>query len=135
MKKLLSVFLILLLAVTLVYAAVTWTERQPGGDSNQFWACCASDADGSSLIAGVDWGGRLYTSSNSGVDWTQRQPAGDFDKYWRGVDCDEDGSCFIACVNDGRLRIMGLTGLNAGLMVLIWAMIGRQSAQTAMAVI
>ena len=60
MKKLLSVFLILILAVTLVYAAVTWTERQPAGDADKDWRTIGSDSDGSNLIACVN-GGRLYT--------------------------------------------------------------------------
>ena len=41
----------------------------------------ASDDDGSNLIAGV-YGGRLYTSSDSGANWTERQPVGNADKDW-----------------------------------------------------
>jgi len=84
------------------YAALVWTETRPAGDANKKWASVASDDDGSNLIAGV-YGGRLYTSSDSGANWTERQPAGAADKSWRVVASDSDGSNLIAAVNNGRL--------------------------------
>lgn len=91
---------------------VTWTERQPAGDSNKAWAAVASDDDGTNLIAGVGgaFGGRLYTSANSGTSWTERQPAGATDKIWVSVDSDNDGSNLIAAVSAGRLWLSDDSG-------------------------
>jgi len=66
------------------------------------WRCCASDSDGSNLIAGV-YCGRLYTSDDSGETWTERQPAGDIDANWRCCASDADGSNLIAVDYGGRV--------------------------------
>jgi len=66
------------------------------------WRCAASDSDGSNLIAGV-YGGRLYTSSDSGVDWTERRPGGASNFNWLCAASDNDGSNLIAGAYVGRL--------------------------------
>jgi len=92
-------------------ASIAWTERQPGGNSNQYWQGVASDDDGSNLIAGV-FNGRLYTSSDSGVNWTERQPGGNSNQYWQGVASDDDGSNLIAGCGIGRLYTSSNGGIN-----------------------
>ncbi len=87
---------------TMPIAGYKWTERQPAGDANKGWYVAASSSDGTKLIAGV-YGGRLYTSSDSGANWTERQPAGDADKDWRGAASSSDGTKLIVGVGGGRL--------------------------------
>ncbi|MDP2593249.1 MAG: Ig-like domain-containing protein [bacterium] len=97
---------VLLIGIFLVpanaLASHTWTERQPAGGGIKSWEAVASDADGSFLIAGV-YGGRLYTSSDSGENWTERQPAGDMNLNWVAVASDADGSHLIAGTAGGGL--------------------------------
>ncbi len=85
-----------------IYISVGWAERQPAGDADKNWYSVASNSDGSNLIAAV-YGGRLYTSSDSGTTWTERQPAGATNKFWQTVASDSDGSNLIAAVYGGRL--------------------------------
>ncbi len=92
-------------------SGVTWTERQPAGDSDCNWLSVASDSDGSNLIA-CNYGGRLYTSSDSGVTWTERQPAGDSNLNWACVASDSDGSNLIAGVYGGRIYTSSDSGVN-----------------------
>ncbi|HPD33673.1 MAG TPA: T9SS type A sorting domain-containing protein, partial [Candidatus Kapabacteria bacterium] len=83
---------------------VSWQERQPAGDSDQYWRTTAMSADGSRLIAGAS-PGRLYISTNSGISWVETQPAGDIDKDWSTVSMCDDASRLIAGVDGGRLYI------------------------------
>ena len=62
-----------------VFASYTWTTPFVAYEYDEYWNNAVSDSDGTNLIASV-LGGRLYTSSDSGVNWTERQPAGDADK-------------------------------------------------------
>jgi hypothetical protein len=74
------------------------------------WYCCASDADGTNLIAGV-YGERLYTSDDGGATWTERQPAGNVDKFWHCCASDADGTNLIAGVDGGRLYTSANSGV------------------------
>ena len=76
-------------AYTITATAGTGGTITPGGS-------VTVNEGGSNLIAAVN-GGRLYTSSDSGVNWTERRPAGDFDKGWQSVASDSDGSNLIVC--------------------------------------
>lgn len=93
------------------YTENVWTERQPAGDTDKNWRGVASDDDGSNLIA-ADYGGRLWTSDDSGVTWTERRPAGDTDKDWLCVASDSDGSHLIAGIYGGRLYTSADSGVN-----------------------
>jgi len=58
-----------------------WEDSKPSGDTDEQWCCCASDADGSHLVAGIG-NGRLYTSDNGGATWTERRPKGEHFRQW-----------------------------------------------------
>jgi hypothetical protein len=89
----------------------TYTERQPAGAVDKTWRAIASDASGTNLVAAA-YGGRLYTSSNSGAGWTERQPAGDADKSWRSIASDaSEGINLIAAVYGGRLYTSANSGV------------------------
>jgi len=89
----------------------TYTERQPAGAVDKTWRAIASDASGTNLVAAA-YGGRLYTSSNSGANWTERQPAGDADKSWRAIASDaSEGINLIAAVYGGRLYTSSNSGV------------------------
>jgi hypothetical protein len=85
-------------------------EKQPAGGLNKNWYGLGIDVDGTNLIAG-DYGGRLWTSANSGVAWTERQPAGAADKNWRAIASDNDGSLLIAGDYGGRLWTSANSGV------------------------
>ncbi len=72
----------------------TWTPRE----SNRNWYSVASSADGSKLVAVVK-GGRIYTSTDSGVRWTPR----DSDRNWHTVTSSADGTKLAAVVNGGQV--------------------------------
>jgi len=99
------------LEISPTVANTIWTERKPAGDAVKDWEATASDADGTNLIVAV-YGGRLYTSSNSGTDWTERKPAGDAVKNWYAVASDADGTNLIACIYPGRLYTSADSGAN-----------------------
>jgi hypothetical protein len=89
-----------------------WTARE----SNRNWVSVASSADGTKLVAGVDFG-QLYTSSDSGATWTPR----DSSRRWYGVASSADGTKLVAIDYGGQLytssdsgvtwtaRVVGLT--------------------------
>lgn len=84
-------------------ASYAWTERQPAAASlDQLWKCVATSADGSRLVA-ASYGGRLYTSTDSGTSWTERQPAGDLARNWTCLAMSSDGTKLLAGVYGGRL--------------------------------
>jgi photosystem II stability/assembly factor-like uncharacterized protein len=86
-------------------SGINWTERNPaGGTTSRGWTSVSSDSDGSFLVAtcsnsyppsGPSYGGRVYTSSDSGATWTERRPDGNTDYAWLCSACSADGS-FIA---------------------------------------
>jgi len=87
-------------------AMATWTERTPAGAVDLNWNVVASDATGVSLLAGV-FGGRLYTSPDSGASWVERTPGGAADLSWSAGASDSDGSNLIVGVFGGRLYTSG----------------------------
>lgn len=95
----------------IVLAGYTWTERQPAGAADKNWAGVASDSDGSNLIAAAQ-GGRLYTSSDSGVNWTERQPAGATNQDWFRAASDSDGTNLIVGESIGRLYTSSDSGVS-----------------------
>src|SRR5216683_1139178 len=71
-----------------------WTERA----SNQRWQSVASSSDGTKLVACV-YGGKIYTSTDSGANWTERAS----NRNWRSVASSSDGTKLVACVYGGRI--------------------------------
>lgn len=103
-KNIAVFFLMLFVGVMnplLVFAA-GWAETQPAGDNNKEWQTVASSSSGLNLVAAV-YGGRLYTSDDTGTSWTERTPAGSFDQNWEAVASDQDGSNLIAAAWNGNL--------------------------------
>jgi photosystem II stability/assembly factor-like uncharacterized protein len=70
----------------------TWTPQ----GTDRRWACIASSADGSRLVAGT-FADRLYTSADSGITWTAHEDA----LNWVSVDLDETRP--RAALGGGRL--------------------------------
>jgi photosystem II stability/assembly factor-like uncharacterized protein/LysM repeat protein len=64
-----------------VYAALTWSETQPAGNTTKSWRASGMTPDGTTMLVGVE-GGRLYLSTNSGSSWGETQPAGAANKSW-----------------------------------------------------
>jgi len=72
-----------------------WTPRVVSfGSGENGWSAVASSSDGSKLIAGAtgNFGGQLYTSTDSGVSWTPRESQ----RYWNGVASSADGTKLVA---------------------------------------
>jgi photosystem II stability/assembly factor-like uncharacterized protein len=59
------------------------------------------------MVAGVNSGGLLYTSTDFGVNWVPGSVSGD----WSGVACSADGARMIAVVNGGGVYVSQDTGL------------------------
>ena len=78
-----------------------WVARE----SNRSWFAAASSADGVKLIA-ADQGGRLYTSTDSGVTWTARENS----RTWYGVASSSDGTKLVATPLGGQIY----TSINSG---------------------
>ncbi|MCB1127926.1 MAG: exo-alpha-sialidase, partial [Verrucomicrobiae bacterium] len=76
------------------YQPDVWTARE----TSRSWRSVASSADGSRLVAAV-YGGRIYTSSDSGVSWTAREG----DRFWYSVATSADGAKLVAVVQNGRI--------------------------------
>jgi photosystem II stability/assembly factor-like uncharacterized protein len=77
-----------------------WTARESSRD----WYSIASSADGKKLVAvnfgtSVGNGGRIYTSTDSGVTWTPRENA----RNWYSVASSADGSKLVAAVYQGNI--------------------------------
>jgi hypothetical protein len=101
MKKVNLFTVVFLLAVFIlplkVFAGYNWTETRPNGNSNGHWDTLASDADGSTLIAGMDQfapigqlAGHIYLSTDSGSTWTDIFPEGE--AGWTMAGSNADGS-------------------------------------------
>jgi photosystem II stability/assembly factor-like uncharacterized protein len=69
---------------------VNWTEKQPNGDTDNYWYFAASNSDGTHLLVGI-YNGRIYLSDDSGDTWTETQPAGATNKLWYAAALDSDG--------------------------------------------
>lgn len=75
-----------------------FNERWIPHETNRRWEAIASSADGSKLTA-VVYGGRIYTSTDSGISWTARET----DRLWKSVAISADGSKQVAVVEDGQI--------------------------------
>lgn len=109
MRKKLLLFVVLLICfsfqpIASVYAAATWSETRPAGDTDQNWAGVKTSRDGSVLLAGVN-SGRLYVSRDSGSTWEEVQPAGDNDNQWLVTGVSGDGQTMIAGFYGNRLYL------------------------------
>ena len=76
--------------------------RQPAGHGDKRWSSVAMSSDGTRIIAAA-YGGRVYTSADSGATWVERQPAGNIDTRWSSVAMSSDGSKMMASVYFGGL--------------------------------
>ena len=74
--------------------ALAWTPRQ----SDQVWQSVASSGDGNKLVA-VAYGGKIHTSTDSGVTWAARGS----DRFWQSVASSADGSKLVAVEYGGQI--------------------------------
>lgn len=81
-------------------AGVTWTTQI--GSGTKSWVSIASSADGTKLAA-AEIGGRISTSTNSGVLWTNRAVS----TNWSAVASSADGTKLVAVVG-GHMVVPGL---------------------------
>lgn len=88
---------------SLGHLAVSWTPRE----ENRGWQAVASSADGQRLAA-VEYGGRIYTSTDAGETWTAR----DSDRLWYTIASSADGLHLVAGVPGGQLYTSADGGLN-----------------------
>lgn len=107
MKRLLfsaAIFFSLFLTSTgSTFAAVTWSETQPAGDTNQSWTPSAISSDGQKMIVG-NQGGGLYISSNGGISWSSANPT-EFEPTWYVTSMSANGQTILAGVYGGRLYL------------------------------
>lgn len=89
---------------TSVQAAVTWSETQPAGNTDNPWTPVAMSSDGQIIIVGSQNGG-LYLSENGGDTWAETQPDGDIDWNWLPVSMSSNGQIILAGVLNNRLYI------------------------------
>lgn len=96
---LIGIFFVSLVA----YAALTWSETQPGGNMDLSWTPSAMSSDGQKMIVGVQNDG-IYISSNGGDTWTEIFPTGvDDGPDWYTANMSSDGQKIVAGVFTGRL--------------------------------
>ena len=76
----------------------TWTARE----TNRNWRGIASSADGTKLAA-VEYGGRIYTSTDSGIIWTAQET----NRNWYAIASSSDGTKLVASdyYDDGNGRL------------------------------
>jgi hypothetical protein len=72
-----------------------WTPR----DSVRAWSAVASSSDGTKLVATVNTGQTIYTSTNSGLNWVA-QSTGAGSQKWSSVASSADGTKLVAGVGD-----------------------------------
>lgn len=75
----------------------TWT--QTGAPLNN-WISIASSADGTKLVAVVNYGNVIYTSTNSGASWTQNFISSP--ELWTRVASSVDGTKLVAVSDTGK---------------------------------
>ena len=86
-----------------------WTEVQPAGDENRNWIAVDVSFDGNKLIA-IDFGGRMYMSSDAGQMWNEVTPTGNATNLnWYSMDMSDDGETIIAAITGG-LVYMSIDG-------------------------
>ena len=91
--------------VSQVFAAVSWSETQPGGDADFSWTPSAMSSDGQKMIVG-DQGGTLYISSDSGSSWEVIDPSdGTEAPDWLTTSMSSDGQIILAGIYGGGGRL------------------------------
>jgi hypothetical protein len=105
---------------TSIDGGATWT---PGdGPTDRTWISSDMSANGDRLVA-VQYGGRMYMSTNSGVNWTPVaipdldtrpvDPNPDLNAQpFESVTVSSDGNRIVAAVQDGPLVVSSNAGLN-----------------------
>ena len=76
-------------------------------DSNRGWIAVTSSSDGSKLAA-VVYGGRIYSSVNSGLTWTSHAS----NQNWSSIASSSDGTRLVAVVNGGQIYTSVDSGVN-----------------------
>ena len=77
--------------------SATWTKQTGSGQHS--WYSITSSADGIKLAAG-EWGGYIYTSTDSGVTWTAQNSGS---RYWHSITSSADGSKLAAVAYNGQI--------------------------------
>ncbi len=96
-------FFLYLLCFENTFAAVTWSEAQPGGAADYSWTPSAMSSDGQKMIVGNQWG-FLYVSSNKGGNWDLVDPTGTAEEHnWLTTSMSSNGQIILAGVYGGRL--------------------------------
>lgn len=78
-------------------ATTSWTSQQ--GSSGLLWTSIASSSDGKNL-AGVVYGGSIYTSQDFGVTWEKRTTS---NRQWSSITSSSDGTRLAAAVTSGDI--------------------------------
>jgi hypothetical protein len=73
-----------------------WTPR----DSVRAWSAVASSGDGTKLVATVNTGQTIYTSTNSGLNWVAQSTGAGSSQKWSSVASSADGTKLVAGVGD-----------------------------------
>jgi len=81
-----------------------WTQRLASAS----FSAVASSVDGAKLVV-LNYGGRIWTSANSGQSWISSGQTGTF--YWRTVASSADGTKLVAGVDGGKFY----TSINSGM--------------------
>jgi photosystem II stability/assembly factor-like uncharacterized protein len=92
-----------------VYAAVTWEETQPAGNTIQDWTPVALSSDGQIMMSGVQ-NGRLYISKNGGDTWMEtlpidNDPEESDDHGWYPMSMSSNGQVIVVGVLNERLYL------------------------------
>lgn len=81
-------------AQSIITENLDWASHE----SFRQWQSIASSADGTKLVA-VAYGGKIYTSTDSGANWTAR----DSSRNWNSVASSADGTKLVAVENNGYI--------------------------------
>jgi len=84
-----------LAAASAVIGHSPWTDQTAAGSRN--WQSITSSSDGTKLAA-VEYGGDIWTSTNSGATWTDRSAAGS--RNWQSITSSSDGTKLAAVDNN-----------------------------------
>ncbi len=82
-------------AQSIITENLDWASHE----SFRQWQSIASSADGTKLVA-VAYGGKIYTSTDSGANWTAR----DSSRNWNSVASSADGTKLVAVENNGYIN-------------------------------
>lgn len=98
-------FFIFLFSVSVVFAAASWSETQPGGSTDFSWTPSAMSSDGQKMIVGTQ-AGALYLSSNKGSSWELIDPSGGVETPdWLTTSMSPDGQIILAGIYGGVGRL------------------------------